>query len=111
MQEDESGEFALKVTNYFWDEEGKKPAHGFPIPEGNRDDYTKDDWKIFFLQVRKFLINYTRANMEEKIGQAVYDRKMAHRESDDLAAETAEAKLNDEVRYDQGEIPPGEVPF
>lgn len=74
-QEDENGKFKAKVSNYFWDEEKEETIHGYPRPDGNTDDFSKDDWKIYFLQVRKFLINYTHANVEEKIAKSVELRR------------------------------------
>ena len=46
-----------KLTNYYWDTENEKPTNGFPEPEGNTSSYSKDDWKIFFIGVKKFLLN------------------------------------------------------
>lgn len=55
-----------KVLNYFWDEVKKKPTNNFPEPEGDTKDYTKDDWKIHFLKVRKFLVGYTKERIVPK---------------------------------------------
>lgn len=49
-----------KVKNFFRDEEAKKNANGLPEPEGDTKVYSKDDWKIYFLTARKFLINYNK---------------------------------------------------
>lgn len=49
-----------KVKNYFRDEEAKKNINGLPEPEGDTKSYTKDDWKIYFLTTRKFLINFNK---------------------------------------------------
>ena len=53
-----------KVKNFF---RGKKEGsdteeniNGLPNPEGDTKGYSKDDWKIYFLTVRKFLINYNK---------------------------------------------------
>jgi hypothetical protein len=45
-----------KVLSHFWD--GEKKVNGFPEPEGNTEEYSTDDWKLFFLQARKFLVAY-----------------------------------------------------
>lgn len=45
-----------KIKNFFYD--GEKTINGFPEPEGDTQDYSKEDWKIHFLKCRKFLINY-----------------------------------------------------
>src|SRR5712671_932727 len=40
-------------------------------------DYSKDDWKLYFLQVRKFLVNFTKEKMQAAVAQAVIDRGTA----------------------------------
>ena len=43
-----------KVDNYYWD--GKKTLHGMPeVSKEERKEYDSDDWKMFFLKVKKFL--------------------------------------------------------
>ena len=49
-----------KIKNFFYDEDAKKNINGFPVAEGDTSKYTKDDWKIYFLTARKFLINYNK---------------------------------------------------
>ena len=56
-----------KIENYYWDTEKKKSLHGgLPEPEGETEDYTKDDWRIHFLKVRKFLVEQTKKLALEK---------------------------------------------
>lgn len=43
-----------KLTNYYYDIETKKVINNMPEFEGKKTD--NDDWKIYFMQVRKFLI-------------------------------------------------------
>lgn len=57
-QESEAG--AVKIGNYFYDTEAKKTINGLPVPEGDITTYDKEDWKIYFLRVRKFLLDYTQ---------------------------------------------------
>jgi hypothetical protein len=43
-----------KVENFYWD--GKKTLNGMPeVPKADRKEYDTDDWKMFFLKVKKFL--------------------------------------------------------
>jgi hypothetical protein len=51
-----------KITNYFYDEVEKKNLHGFPTPKGDIKKYSKDRWKIYFLEAREFLIGYIDDN-------------------------------------------------
>lgn len=62
-----------KVTNFFYDFEKKEGLHGFPMPEGDTAEYKKDDWKIYFLQVRKFLVKYAKENLVSKFPIEVDD--------------------------------------
>lgn len=55
-----------KIANFFYDPVAKKQLNGFPKPEGDTDSYDKEDWKIYFLQARKFLIKYTEDNFVSK---------------------------------------------
>ena len=43
-QEDAEGKFTVKISNYFRDAEKKENINGYPSPEGDTDDYSKDDW-------------------------------------------------------------------
>lgn len=49
----------VKLSDYFRDAEGKN-INGLPEPEGDTKSYTKDDWKIYYLTTRKFLINFNK---------------------------------------------------
>lgn len=51
-----------KIQNFFVEKDGDnyKNLHGYPEPQG--DEKSSDDWKVYFLQCRKFLLNYTREN-------------------------------------------------
>lgn len=43
-----------KITSAYWN--GKKAVGGIPVvSEEDRKDYDKDDWKMFFIKVKKFL--------------------------------------------------------
>jgi len=45
-----------KVLSYYWDPEKKKSVNNIPEPDGDTKKYSKDDWKMYFMKVRKFLI-------------------------------------------------------
>jgi len=57
----------VKHKNYFWDAEKKEALHGLPTPEGDLNGFTKDDWKIHFMTVRKFLIGYFNEHVQPKV--------------------------------------------
>jgi len=48
-----------KVENYYYDPVAKKPCNGIPETEGDTNKFSKDDWKMHFMVVRKFLIQET----------------------------------------------------
>ncbi len=47
-----------KIKNFFYDEKAEKNVHGFPNPKGDTSKYSKDKWKIYFLEARDFLCEY-----------------------------------------------------
>ena len=123
-QEDEKGEFKKKIKSYFQTDD-RKSINGYPVPEGDLGDFSKDDWKIYFLQTRKFLKTFTLDVMAAKIMQAVDDRsvttpksleqqkrleKASEVEDNGLNAETAEARLNN-IEYPTEDINPDDVSF
>jgi hypothetical protein len=67
QREGVTGNFTRKVESYFdsYDEKAKKftSKNGFPTPEGDVSRYVSDDWKIYFLQVKRFLVDYTKENI------------------------------------------------
>lgn len=50
-----------KVSNYFYDDEKKVNINGFPEPKPKKGkttkDFTKDQWKLYFGEVREFLVD------------------------------------------------------
>ena len=57
-----------KIKNFFYDPEKKLALNGYPTPEGDVSEYSKEDWKIFYLQARKFLVAYTQNEIIPKVG-------------------------------------------
>ena len=51
-----------KKFNAFYDPEKKENLFGFPEVEEDKD-YDKEDWKMYFMQCRKFLVKYTEDNI------------------------------------------------
>lgn len=58
-----------KIKSYFYD--GKKNLHGMPSMEAENPD--SDDWKMYFMGVRKFLIKY----IQEEMGNGFVEDKEA----------------------------------
>lgn len=67
--EDEKGKSRKGVTVYqdgekidsFYKGEDNKAINGMPEPEGDTSKFDSDDWKMYFMTVRKFLIKETSA--------------------------------------------------
>jgi hypothetical protein len=54
-----------KVKNYFKNDE-KELINGFPKPDADTSGYDKDDWKMYFITVRKFLVKHIQENIIPK---------------------------------------------
>jgi hypothetical protein len=84
-QKDRSGNFTRKVDSFFHSKAGDGKTlikNGFPKPEGDTRDYTSDDWQAFYVQVRRFLVNYTKENICPRFkdtpkGQPISDDEIA----------------------------------
>lgn len=85
-----------KYKNYFWDAETKTPKNGLPVPDGDVSRFTKDDWKIHFLSVRKFLVGYFNDTIRPRFEQEVKQQSV------DVPST--------EAGYDE-EIDPDSIPF
>ena len=55
-----------KIESFFYDKVAKKNVNGYPDPEGDRKDYDKDSWRVYFIQARKFLVGYTEKHFPAK---------------------------------------------
>lgn len=106
QQQDELGDWE-KIPNFFFDPDKKKALHGFPEPSGNTKKYTKDDWKVYFIQVKKFLIGYCEQSIIPNVKPVTSN-----------ASKTSAASgpvQEDGVEYDEagvGEVLGGEeIPF
>jgi hypothetical protein len=91
-QEDENGDFKRKIGDFFRDPETKAFLNGFPAPEGDTTDYTKDHWKLYFTKTRIFLADYTKQNIIPKIAVTEHPQGTSQVEA---AAPAGEPNPND----------------
>lgn len=49
-----------KISTAYFDFDKRKPLRGLPQPTGDTDEYDTDDWKMYYLQKKKFLIKATK---------------------------------------------------
>lgn len=58
-----------KIKNFFQSENtdpignNSEPINGYPKAKGDTTKFSKDRWKIFFLEAREFLVNYIDENI------------------------------------------------
>jgi hypothetical protein len=45
----------IKIENYYYDADKKENLHGFPTPKGKGKGFDSDDWKMYFIEVKKFM--------------------------------------------------------
>lgn len=53
-----------KLYNYYYDNNAGKAVNGMPEFDGDMND--KDDWKMYFMKARKFLVKEVEALIAEK---------------------------------------------
>lgn len=82
-----------KIPSNYYDPVAKKNINGFPSPDGDTRNFSTDDWKVYFITARKFLIGDLRAKGIIKDAAT--------------AAESKPLEVSDEVPESDGE----EVPF
>jgi hypothetical protein len=46
-----------KIENYYYDKDTKKNIHGYPETDFGKKKPSKDDWKMYFMKARLFLID------------------------------------------------------
>jgi hypothetical protein len=51
-----------KIKSFFHDAENK-PLHGFPVPDKKYTEMDSDDWKMYFIQTKKFLQKFIEDNL------------------------------------------------
>ena len=56
-----------KIPSFFYDADNKKNINGYPDPTGDTKTYSKDLWKIYFMQARMFLVKYVEDNILPKV--------------------------------------------
>lgn len=107
-QSNGKGEFTDVLTSAFHfrsEPKGQwkvRPDSGYPLPEGDTSEYSTDDWKLYFLQVSRFLVKYCTENIIPKFMPMQKTREELH---DEAIAGVAKDM------YPEGEINPDDIPF
>jgi hypothetical protein len=108
-QKDRSGEFTRKVDSFFHAKAGDGKTiikNGFPRPEGDTRDYTSDDWNVFYVQVRRFLVNYTKQHVSPR-----FERDAARTTATNDKGEEPGEDAPSGIEYPKDEITPDDIPF
>lgn len=93
-----------KIANHFYD--GKENCNGMPKPDGDTKKFSSDDWKIHFLQVRKFLIN----NTKEFASKAVFTAPVSPQVKVQDEVEALAHQMNASYPTEES-INPEDIPF
>ncbi|MBL0320526.1 MAG: hypothetical protein IPP74_14720 [Alphaproteobacteria bacterium] len=62
-----------KISDFFYDWDKREELHGFPKPQKDRSEMKTDDWKLYFLTVKMFLVDYTKKNIVGRPEITVHD--------------------------------------
>lgn len=85
-----------KAKNFYWDEIENKTCHGIPVPVGDTKAYKSDDWKVFYIGVKKFFIREI-----EKMGMSKADiageQDMENEEARDAIFAPKTSKVDEEI--------------
>lgn len=68
------------IKNKYWDDDSKKNLHGMPEMTDKNPD--SDDWKMYFIKVKKFLKKRVEEQIEKELNPIA--KKEAEIEEDDL---------------------------
>jgi hypothetical protein len=77
-----------KVGSYYWDIEKNETTNGIPKPVGDTAKFDKEDWKIYFLTVRKFLVTETQKYTSKVFGEKLPIEIVEEETPDDSALDT-----------------------
>ena len=102
----QDGEKILSFFNEKKEVDGKEKwvsVNGYPTPEGETESYKSDDWKLFYLQARKFLVNYTKSKIIPKFGGVTKVKTADEIEAEEFIASqkltSAEEQLGGKVPF------------
>lgn len=63
----------VKIEDFFRDKEKKKNLNGMPSPKGDGKGFDKDDWIMYFTEVKKFLVKFTEKNIIPTLSVALIE--------------------------------------
>lgn len=63
-----------KIQNYFYDAKKEKNVHGYPEPKKLKKPLNKDQWKMYFMEVRMFLIDTITEHFKLEEAETAQDR-------------------------------------
>jgi len=112
-----------KIKDFFHDEKNK-PLNGYPPLTKDIKDYDSEDWKVYFIEARKFLQKYIESNILPKLSSLppVENSKISNDDfpepqvpnfgEDDKEVEEISKSFNEEnVKEEKEDEVPFESPF
>ncbi len=63
-------QYGEKILSYYYNPVTKENINGMPVPEKPNSKMDKDDWKMYFIKIRKFLTNMLDEQLKEVIKRA-----------------------------------------
>jgi hypothetical protein len=100
-----------KIKSHFWDDENQTSINGIPtVSKEESQGYKKDDWKVFFIGVKKFLVNYTLKNVKPNI-KTKDDQFLDSLEKSGLAVPPAPEEIQPPISEPDDEIKIENIPF
>lgn len=86
-----------KVLGYYYNPVTKENINGMPVPEKENKKMDKDDWKMYFIKVRKFLTAMLDNELKEKIkkAQPLY---VPDSDTEDAIHDTLAEEINKEAK-------------
>jgi len=73
-----------KIESYFWDNVTKANINGLPQPINRGSGFDKDDWKMYFIQLKKFLKLHIENELVNMVPQSMETAPVQNQESNPL---------------------------
>ncbi|MBN2617182.1 MAG: hypothetical protein JXR64_02580 [Spirochaetales bacterium] len=86
-----------KITNYYYNPVTKENVNGMPDPEKDGRHMDKDDWKMYFIKVRKFLTTMLDEELKQKIKEA-QPLYVPDSDTEDAIHDTLAEEINKEAK-------------
>jgi len=94
-----------KVQSYFWDDTAKTNINGLPQPNNRGAAFDNDDWKMYFIQLKKFLKRHVETELSSMVPSTMETAPVQNQESNPLVEHSQKENKN------TNEDPQDDLPF